>query len=129
MSNAVIVKIDLATPPDEFIKRHLGQQSEKMKEEIAKVVQEKKLIQKAEDSLKEKTRLKTQAVNNLFTQLHAQGENGIPKQEVIDGMIESGAAKSSSGVTLKLKTMVSKELVGYELRVTKTHYFIVKAEN
>ena len=129
MSKAIIVKIDLATPPDEYIKRHLGKQSEETKAAIEKVVQEKKLIQTAENSLKEKTRQKTQALNNLFTQIHAQGETGMPKQEVIDAMTEMEAAKSSSGVTLKLKSMVNKELVGYELKISKTHYFIVKAEN
>jgi len=129
MSKAIIVKIDLATPPEEYIKRHLGKQSEETKAAIEKVVQEKKLVQNAKDSLKEKTRQKTTALNNLFTQIHAQGETGMPKQEVIDAMMEMEAVKSSSGATLKLKKMVAAELVGYELKATKTHYFIVKAEN
>jgi hypothetical protein len=129
MSKAIIVKIDLATPPEEYIKRHLGKQSEETKAAIEKVVQEKKLVQNAKDSLKEKTRQKTTTLNNLFTQIHAQGETGMPKQEVIDAMMEMEAVKSSSGATLKLKKMVATELVGYELKVTKTHYFIVKAEN
>jgi len=129
MSKAIIVKIDLATPPEEYIKRHLGKQSEETKAAIEKVVQEKKLVQNAKDSLEEKTRQKTTALNNLFTQIHAQGETGMPKQEVIDAMMEMEAVKSSSGATLKLKKMVATELIGYELKVTKTHYFIVKAEN
>jgi hypothetical protein len=43
-------------------------------------------------------------------------------------MVKLEAAKSSSGVTLKLKTLVNKSLVGYKLKVTKTHYIIVKDE-
>ena len=124
MSDAVIVKIDLATSHDDYIKRHLTKQSEETKERIQKVIEEKKIVQKAQDSLKEKTRQKTQGVNNLFTELYKAGEHGLTKEYIIAEMTKIGAAKSSSGVTLKLKAMVKSELVGYELEATKTHYFI-----
>lgn len=126
MSDAIIVKIDLATSPEDYIKRHLTAQSEEAKERIAAVIQEKKLIQKASDAVKEKTRQKTQGVSNLFTELYQAGEHGLTKEYVIAKMTEIGAAKSSSGVTLKLKAMVKSDLVGYELVTTKTHYFIKK---
>jgi len=128
MSDAIIVKIDLATPPEEYIKRHLGKQSAETKQRIEQVIHEKKLVDKAKNSLQEKTRQKTQEIDNLFTHLHAQGEVGLTKEEVLATMIKIGAAKSSSGVTLKLKAMVASNLVGYELKTTKDKYMIVKAE-
>lgn len=127
MSEAIIVKIDLATSPEEYIQRHLSQQSAEAKDRIQQVIQEKKLVQKAQDSLKEKTRQKTQGVNNLFTELHQAGEQGLLKEYIIAEMVKMGAAKSSSGVTLKLKALVATELIGYQLDVTKTSYRIIKA--
>lgn len=128
MSDAIIVKIDLATPPDEYIKRHLSKQTKETKDRIDKVIQEKKLIDTAKNSLQEKTRQKMKGIDDLFNHLHAQGDSGLSREYILAEMEKLNAAKSLSGVTLKLKTMINKNLVGYKLDVTKTHYRIIKDE-
>lgn len=126
-SEAVIVKIDLSISPDEFIRRHLGRQSDETKRNIDQVIAEKKLIDKAKNSVDEKTRLITEEIDSVFNHLCAQGETGLLKSEVISRLVKIGAVKSSSGATLKLKSLVATNMVGFELKTTKDRYFITKS--
>jgi len=115
-----IIKIDLNTSVNEYIKRHLESQNIETREKIKSVIEERKIIQQAKDLVEEKR----SAITNLFTTLQF-AEDGILKEDVMKVMKESGV-RSSSGATLKLKAMVQNELVGYKLVVTEDKYFIKK---
>ena len=115
-----IIKIELNTSVDEYIKRHLSVQSTETREKIKAIVEERKVIEHAKNVVLEKR----SAISNLFTTLQ-QTEEGLLKEEVMKVMNESGV-KSSSGATLKLKAMVQNELVGFELITTKDRYIIKK---
>lgn len=115
-----IIKIDLNTSVNEYIKRHLESQNIETREKIKSVIEERKIIQQAKDLVEEKR----SAITNLFTTLQF-AEDGILKEDVMKVMKESGV-RSSSGATLKLKAMVQNELVGYKLIVTEDKYFIKK---
>lgn len=115
-----IIKIELNTSVDEYIKRHLSVQSTETREKIKAIVEERKVIEHAKNVILEKR----SAISNLFTTLQ-QTEEGLLKEEVMKVMNESGV-KSSSGATLKLKAMVQNELVGFELITTKDRYIIKK---
>jgi len=115
-----IIKIELNTSVDEYIKRHLSVQSTETREKIKAVIEERRVIEHAKNAVLEKR----SAISNLFTTLQ-QTEEGLLKEEVMKVMNESGV-KSSSGATLKLKAMVQNELVGFELITTKDRYIIKK---
>lgn len=125
MSEAIIVKIDLSTPPEEFIRRHLGKQSLETKKRIEQVVHEKQLVDQASRAVKDKNDKKDQIVDDIFTRLRNQGDSGLPKKEVITAMVAAEIAKSSSGVTLKLKSMIAKNMPNHELVASKDKYIIV----
>lgn len=115
-----IIKIELNTSIDEYIKRHLSNQSAETRNKIEAIVEERRVIEHAKNVVLEKR----SAISNLFTTLQ-QTEEGLLKEEVMKVMNESGV-KSSSGATLKLKAMVQNELVGFELITTKDRYIIKK---
>lgn len=122
-SELTIIKIDLNTSVDEYIKRHLAAQSAETREKIKTVIEERRVVEQAKTIVEEKR----SAITNLFTALQST-EEGILKEDVMKVMTESGI-KSSSGATLKLKAMVKNELVGYELITTKDRYIIKKANS
>jgi hypothetical protein len=116
-----IIRIDLNTSVDEYIRRHLETQSAETRNRIKTVIEERKIIEQARIIVEEKR----SAITDLFTALH-QAEDGMLKEDVMKVMRESGV-KSSSGATLKLKAMVQNELVGYELTTSKDKYYIKKS--
>lgn len=116
----VIIKIELTTTVDEYIKKYITEQSKETKDKIRTVIEERKVLEKLKNDVLEKQN----SIDNLFTRLESS-ENGLPKEEVIKIMNESGV-KSSSGITLKLKAMVKNKTVGKELIVTNERYIIRK---
>lgn len=120
INELTIIRIDLNTSVDEYIKRHLATQSTETREKIKTVIEERKIIEQAKTIVEKKR----SDITNLFTTLQST-EEGILKEDVMKIMIESGI-KSTSGATLKLKAMVKNELIGYELVVTKNKYYIKK---
>lgn len=115
-----IIKIELNTSVNEYIKRHLATQNTETRDKIKAIVEERRTIEATQNAVLEKR----SAISNLFTTLQ-QAEEGLLKEEVMKVMNESGV-KSSSGATLKLKAMVQNELVGFELITTKDRYIIRK---
>lgn len=116
----VIIKIELTTTVDEYIKKYITEQSKETKDKIRTVIEERKVLEKLKNDVLEKQN----SIDNLFTRLESS-EDGLPKEEVIKIMNESGV-KSSSGITLKLKAMVKNKTVGKELIVTNERYIIRK---
>lgn len=127
-NNAVIIKIDLSIHPEDFIKRQLSQQDDATRGRIEKAIKQKKIVESARIATQEKTREQISQTNQLFTKLFESGNEGLKKEELIQEMLDKGMVKSSSGATLKLKTLVKKEMVGYELKVTPSRYIIQKTE-
>jgi len=126
---AVIVKIDLTMHPEDYIKRQLSKQDAETKNRIDKAIEQKKIVEKARLAANEKTRLQTQVFSNLFTELFDSGDTGMLKKDVVQRLQDAGTIKSSSGATLKLKSTIKKELVGYELKTDSERYFIKKVSS
>lgn len=122
MSELVIVRINLNTSVDEYIRRQLTESSAETKAKIQEVIQERKLIEASRIVVNEREEKFKAIVERLM-----QSEDGINKTELSKEIIELGICSSSSGVTLKLKSFIAGEYVGYELKTTKDKYHIQKA--
>lgn len=120
----IIVKIDLKTSVDDYIKQHLEVESSATTQRIHEVIREKKIMEDIKNKAKEKENDKDVEINDILNKLFE--DKKIDKTETINRLINLEIVKNGSGATLKLKKLVEKKFPEFKLDNNKNDYLLVK---